>query len=79
MNLQDTHISAAIRRGGQLLLKQALRGKWIFHAQITFSNGEGTTGQIAMSENGALENLEKALTPEETGGQSTGRDNAVKS
>ena len=51
----------AIREGGQLLLKQAMRGKWIFNAQITYPNGEGVVGNISTSEEGALENLEGML------------------
>ena len=52
---------AAILEGGQLMLKQAMRGKWIFNAQITYPNGEGVVGNISTSEEGALENLEGAL------------------
>ena len=55
------HTKAAIRSGGQLMLKQAMRGKFIFHAQITFASGEGFVGNIAMSEEGALNNLEALL------------------
>ena len=51
----------AIRNGGQLMLKQAMKGKWIFNAQITFKNGEGIVGNISTSEEGALENLEGML------------------
>jgi hypothetical protein len=67
MNLRDTHISAAIWNGGQLLLKQAMPGKSIFHAQVTFPNGDGAIGKIALSEDGALQNLEDALALEAAG------------
>ena len=55
------HIKAAIRSGGQLMVKQAMKGKWIFNAQIMFVNGEGTVGNISTSEEGALQNLEGVL------------------
>jgi len=64
MNLQDTHISAAIRNGGQLMVKQAIHGKWIFHARITMQDGATTVGDISTTEDGAMENLEEKLKKE---------------
>ena len=59
------HIKAAIRDGGQLMVKQAMRDKWIFNAQVMFANGTGTVGNISTSEEGALKNLENALRLQE--------------
>ena len=55
------HTDAAIKNGGQLLVKQAMPGKWIFNAQITFANGKGYLGNISTTTVGALENLESTI------------------
>jgi hypothetical protein len=60
MNLGE-HTKAAIRNGGQLMLKQTMREKYIFHAHVTFSDGSGSIGNISTTEEGALENLELKL------------------
>jgi hypothetical protein len=61
MNILSQRIDAAVRGGGQLLVSQPIRGKWIFRAQVTYPNGDGTMGGMSTTPNGALENLEMVL------------------
>jgi len=60
-NMFGEHTKAAIRNGGELTLGQMMKGKWIFKARITFENGKEIRGNIAMSEEDALEKLEEAI------------------
>ena len=54
-------IDESIKNGGQLMVKQAMNGKWIFHATMTFPNGDGQIGKISTTTDGAIENLEQAI------------------
>ena len=56
--MKTKHIERAINDGAQMIVKQRMRGKSIFHATLTWPDGEGYSGGIATTIEGAIDNLD---------------------
>lgn len=59
---RGTWTTCALNAGGCLTVKQVIKGKTIFRAQMDWPGEQPVRGKIAMSTIGALINLEAALT-----------------